>query len=356
LSVSQSRDASHRMLPLGSLSLVTRQAAGLMVRGGPSLSVAFAAVQGVRDGVVAKVAGVLGAGLLMMAASAEEAKASESGAGSSPGGHATRPLLENLTVGAVAGASVETALYPLDTIKTRIQSGSYKMLDPRLLKGVYSGLPGNIAGCAPATGIFFAVYDPVKCTLLDRLPESQSVFAHLGAAMSAAMASSVLRVPTEVVKQRTQMGMYNGATQAVKGILAKEGVKGLYSGYSAFMLRELPFDAIEFVAYEQLKLNYSRLVKGGEAPNSLETAVLGAVAGATTAVATTPLDVIKTRFMLAGAETKYTSVANAFSTIFKEEGMKGLFAGVGPRVMWISIGGMIFFTTMEEVRKQFQKQ
>ena len=96
------------------------------------------------------------------------------------------------------------------------------------------------------------------------------------------------------------------------------------------------------------------LVKGGEDPNALETAVIGAAAGATTAVATTPLDVIKTRFMLAGASSKYTGILNAFATIAKEEGVKGLFAGVGPRVMWISIGGMIFFTTMEEVRKAFQ--
>jgi len=150
------------------------------------------------------------------------------------------------------------------------------------------------------------------------------------------------------------MGMYTGVQSAVTGIVAKEGVRGLFSGYSAFLLRELPFDAIEFVAYEQLKLNYKNVVKGGEDPNALETAVIGAVAGATTAVATTPLDVIKTRFMLAGASSKYTGILNAFATIAKEEGVKGLFAGVGPRVMWISIGGMIFFTTMEEVRKAFQ--
>jgi hypothetical protein len=38
----------------------------------------------------------------------------------------------------------------------------------------------------------------------------------------------------------------------VRSILAKEGVRGLYAGYGAFLLRDLPFDAIEFVAYEQV--------------------------------------------------------------------------------------------------------
>jgi solute carrier family 25 S-adenosylmethionine transporter 26 len=42
----------------------------------------------------------------------------------------------------------------------------------------------------------------------------------------------------------------------VRTILAKEGVRGLYAGYGAFMLRDLPFDAIEFVAYEQVGVGW----------------------------------------------------------------------------------------------------
>jgi hypothetical protein len=39
----------------------------------------------------------------------------------------------------------------------------------------------------------------------------------------------------------------------IRAIVAKEGITGLYAGYGAFMLRDLPFDAIEFVAYEQVR-------------------------------------------------------------------------------------------------------
>jgi solute carrier family 25 S-adenosylmethionine transporter 26 len=38
----------------------------------------------------------------------------------------------------------------------------------------------------------------------------------------------------------------------IRAIVAREGLTGLYAGYGAFMLRDLPFDAIEFVAYEQV--------------------------------------------------------------------------------------------------------
>ena len=42
----------------------------------------------------------------------------------------------------------------------------------------------------------------------------------------------------------------------MRGILAREGGRGLFAGYGSFLLRDLPFDAIEFVAYEQLKQAY----------------------------------------------------------------------------------------------------
>ena len=58
-----------------------------------------------------------------------------------------------------------------------------------------------------------AVYEPVKLSLGARLAESQSWLAQTGAAAAAGVASSVLRVPTEVVKQRMQLGLYPTPTK-----------------------------------------------------------------------------------------------------------------------------------------------
>lgn len=38
--------------------------------------------------------------------------------------------------------------------------------------------------------------------------------------------------------------------------MRREGARGLFAGYGSFLLRDLPFDAIEFMAYEQLKKAY----------------------------------------------------------------------------------------------------
>jgi hypothetical protein len=51
-------------------------------------------------------------------------------------------------------------------------------------------------------------------------------------------------------------GEFRGAIQAVRGVVQREGYRGLFAGYRSFLLRDLPFDAIEFVAYEQLKRSY----------------------------------------------------------------------------------------------------
>ncbi|XP_021807893.1 S-adenosylmethionine carrier 1, chloroplastic/mitochondrial-like [Prunus avium] len=58
-----------------------------------------------------------------------------------------RTLFEGVIAGGTAGVVVETALYPIDTIKTRLQAarGGGKIV----LKGLYSGLAGNLAGVLP---------------------------------------------------------------------------------------------------------------------------------------------------------------------------------------------------------------
>lgn len=112
--------------------------------------------------------------------------------------------------------------------------------------------------------------------------------------------------------------------QAVRTIVAREGVRGLYAGYGSFLLRDLPFDAIEFVVYEQLKKTV-KAAKAGADPTPLETSALGAVAGAVTGLVTTPLDVIKTRLMIQGANKTYKGVVDCATQIAKQEGTGALF-------------------------------
>ena len=51
-------------------------------------------------------------------------------------------------------------------------------------------------------------------------------------------------------------GEFGSAVSALRTIVQREGTAGLFAGYGSFLLRDLPFDAIEFVAYEQIKKAY----------------------------------------------------------------------------------------------------
>ena len=73
-------------------------------------------------------------------------------------------------------------------------------------RNLYAGVWGNLAGVAPASAVFMAIYEPVKAALHERVPENKSFLGPLGAGSAAGLAASVIRVPTEVVKQRLQSG------------------------------------------------------------------------------------------------------------------------------------------------------
>ncbi|XP_021284626.1 S-adenosylmethionine carrier 1, chloroplastic/mitochondrial-like [Herrania umbratica] len=263
-----------------------------------------------------------------------------------------RVFYESVIAGATAGVVVEAALYPIDTIKTRLQAahGGGKVI----LKGLYSGLGGNLAGVLPASAIFLGVYEPAKQKLLKAFPENMSAFSHLTAGALGGAASSLVRVPTEVVKQRMQTGQFASAPAAVRLIVAKEGFKGLYAGYGSFLLRDLPFDAIQFCIYEQLRIGYKLAARRDL--NDPENAMLGAFAGAITGAVTTPLDVIKTRLMVQGSAKQYKGIFDCVRTVVKEEGTHALLKGIGPRVLWIGLGGSIFFGVLEKTKQMFAER
>ena len=67
-------------------------------------------------------------------------------------------FLTSLVAGGLAGTSVDVALFPIDTIKTRLQSPQ-GFLKAGGFSGVYNGLGAAAAGSAPGAALFFSVYE-----------------------------------------------------------------------------------------------------------------------------------------------------------------------------------------------------
>mmetsp|Transcript_9880 Transcript_9880/g.17800 ORF Transcript_9880/g.17800 Transcript_9880/m.17800 type:complete len:335 (-) Transcript_9880:354-1358(-) len=268
-----------------------------------------------------------------------------------------------LISGGAAGTVADFVLFPLDTIKTRLQSSSAARAAPELFKGIYQGLLPAVLASAPAGAAFFGTYDFLKRSVGEILEKyrpdgSLAPLAHMVAAAGGDIASSAVRVPFELVKQKLQTGQYSSVLNAVRGIVAKDGIKGLYTGYFSLVLRELPFDLIEFPLYELMKktaLNIKRSRTGSPQARleNWESAACGSFAGAIAAAVTTPLDVVKTRLMTAPPG-KYNGVLHAMKLVIEEEGANALLSGFTARVMWIGLGGAIFFGGYESTKRALE--
>lgn len=251
----------------------------------------------------------------------------------------------SLISGGTAGTAVDIILFPLDTIKTRLQSRN-GFIKSGGFKGIYKGLSSAIVGSAPNASVFFLTYDYIKSLKL----VNNDLVNQLLAANAGEINACLIRVPIEVVKQRSQANLNKTTYQVFRETLKQDGIKGFYRGYLTTLLREIPFSSIQFPLWELLKLQLKKINNKDCEP--WQSALCGAVSGGISAALTTPLDVAKTRIILAERDKlhKELRIINTLKEIYRENGYKALFSGVYPRVAMISFGGFIFFGMYEKTK------
>lgn len=251
------------------------------------------------------------------------------------------PLAAKLVVGAVAGVVGTVCIFPIDMVKTRLQSGNALYTGPisaakAILKsegvaGFYRGLGANLAGVTPEKAIKLAANDLLREALElpdGTLPLHREMMAGAGAGLCQVVATN----PMEIVKIRMQMQALlpaaerQGTMDVVRGL----GLRGMYQGTTATLSRDIPFSLIFFPLYANLKRAFADKTTGDNSIVSLLGA--GGLAGAMGSWAATPADVIKTRLQLVGGKEKYGDIGNCFRTVLKEEGPTALFKGSVPRM------------------------
>ncbi|KAI9672028.1 MAG: S-adenosylmethionine transporter [Trizodia sp. TS-e1964] len=271
------------------------------------------------------------------------------------------PYARSLIAGAIAGTAVDLSLYPIDTLKTRLQSVA-GFTRSGGFRGIYKGVGSALVGSAPGAALFFVTYESTKAFLRDARLANQHLAAdsatypwlpgkwpqpieHMAAASLGEVAACAVRVPTEVVKQRAQAGQFDSSIAALRNIAsqrAKIGYTGvwreMYRGWTVTILREIPFTVIQFPLWEAMK-QWRRRTSGKDSIAAVESALFGSLAGATAAGITTPLDVLKTRMMLSRDK---PAMLPLLAQILRDSGPSAFFAGIGPRILWISAGGALF--------------
>ncbi|KAF5942451.1 hypothetical protein HYC85_020093 [Camellia sinensis] len=279
--------------------------------------------------------------------------------------------------GGIAGAFTYVCLHPLDTIKTKLQTkGASEIYDGAFdaivktfknkgVLGFYSGVSAVIVGSTASSAVYFGTCEFGK-SILSKWPQYPSVLIPPTAGAMGNIVSSAIMVPKELITQRMQAGAKGRSWEVLLRILEKDGVLGLYAGYSATLLRNLPAGVLSYSSFEYLKAAVlSRTKQANLEP--FQSVCCGALAGAISASLTTPLDVVKTRLMTQVhgdavnkvAATMYSGVRATVKQILKEEGWVGLTHGMGPRIThsacFSALGYFAFETARLTILDQYLK-
>jgi len=134
-----------------------------------------------------------------------------------------------------------------------------------------------------------------------------------------------------------------GVVDSTISVWQEGGVRALFKGYSPTILSLAPFIAINFAAYDTLK-------SLSPSPSSVNVLLLGAAAGLFAQTICYPLDTVRRRMQLKGKV--YTSTANAFTTIWKREGLKGFYRGIVPNAVKVVPNNAIRFVAYEWIKSQ----
>lgn len=196
---------------------------------------------------------------------------------------------ERLLAGSIAGIASVAVTYPLDIIRTRlsIQTASignlrahYAALGqkaPGIMSvgrqihrteggwlGLYRGIIPTTMGVAPYVGINFAVYEWMRELLIDYTGQPEpSALGKLAAGAASGAVAQTLTYPFDVLRRRFQVismdasagigYQYSGVGNALSTIVKTEGVRGLYKGLSANLLKVVPSMAASWLSFEYVK-------------------------------------------------------------------------------------------------------
>ncbi|XP_033491569.1 dicarboxylate carrier UCP2-like [Epinephelus lanceolatus] len=162
---------------------------------------------------------------------------------------------------------------------------------------------------------------------------------------TAACIADLVTFPLDTAKVRLQI---QGESQKVEGVremkyrgvfgtittmVRTEGPRSLYSGLVAGLQRQMSFASVRIGLYDSMKQFYTR---GTESAGVVTRLMAGCTTGAMAVAFAQPTDVVKVRFQaqvrLADGGRRYNSTLDAYKTIARDEGMRGLWKGCMPNI------------------------
>ncbi|KAK4480159.1 hypothetical protein RD792_013219 [Penstemon davidsonii] len=273
-------------------------------------------------------------------------------------------LREDEQGGGIAVAVSRSGVAPLETIRTHLMVGRsghstsevfQEIMQTDGWKGLFRGNFVNVIRVAPSKAIELFVYDTVNKNLSPKLGKQPKFLIppSLIAGACAGVTSTLLTYPLELLKTRLtiQRGVYNGLLDAFVKIVQEGGPGELYRGLAPSVIGVIPYAATNYCAYDTLRKAYKKVFKTDEIGN-IETLLIGSAAGAISSTATFPLEVARKQMQIGAVSGKvYKNVLHALASILEQDGIHGLYKGLGPSCVKLVPAAGISFMCYEACKK-----
>ncbi|KAF7433410.1 hypothetical protein PC9H_005362 [Pleurotus ostreatus] len=286
--------------------------------------------------------------------------------------------------GAAGGVAAMTATYPLIFLSTRAAVETKKeskstyqaVLDIVKREGVfglYSGLSSSLLGIAVTNGVYYYFYERSRGLILNSRTGSKGLttLESMLAGVIAGSATTIISNPIWVVQtSQAVQSMENdsalpgtsskklGIAETIKNIFAKDGIKAFWRGIGPALVLVIN-PVLQYTVFEQLK---NQLVKSRSAKLKAAGAVavavltdmdfffLGALSKLIATSLTYPYIVVKSRLQAGQASAlKYKSSLDGLLTIIREEGLEGLYKGIGSKLIQSVLTAAILFASQRRI-------
>jgi len=269
-------------------------------------------------------------------------------------------FLQRLPLIAGASAASETATYPIDFVKTRMQFAQNRIgWFGTTLQVLRSEGHGIYSGIQPAI-LRHWVYSVCRIYLYEQLREgwrSSNENVEPGFVVKFAMGAvaggtgQFIASPTDLLKIRMQTDRqknnppkYKGIRHCFSEVLSEAGVSGMWRGVGPNVYRAMAVNFGELATYDIAKRQVMDLSgwSDGIAVHSFSAIISGLAA----TTCSCPFDVMKTRLM-AGS---HTGILSCFRETVASEGFMAMYKGFMPT--WARLGPwqFIFWVSYEKLR------
>ncbi|EEB15806.1 brown fat uncoupling protein, putative [Pediculus humanus corporis] len=280
-----------------------------------------------------------------------------------------------LTAGSAA-CIADIVTFPLDTSKVQGEGKQLIIGEKRIFhyKGVfntistivkeegprnlYKGLSAGLQRQMCFASVRIGMYDNVKSFYQNLINEKKlnnllDVLTKISAGITTGILGVLVAQPTDVVKVRFQAqqgnlkSRYKSTVEAYKCIFKEEGIRGLWKGMYSNMARNTIVNVSEIVCYDIVKT--SILKKKLFEDNIYCHFTSASITGLATTIVSSPVDVIKTRYMNS-IPGQYTNALDcAFKTI-KMEGLSALYKGFTPSFYRLVSWNIVMWVTYEKLK------